>query len=138
VYVTMDYQTGAGFVAQAQIKEGFAKPDSLRSSREAAERDALEAVNADLADLKSQQMQLKDLRDQVAATTEVFDSSIRQYSVGRKTWVDVLNAQREVSQSRYAQADAEWGYLRSAMRVNLATGDLIPESMDSESVTAQQ
>ncbi|WP_158273273.1 TolC family protein [Limnohabitans sp. WS1] len=138
VYVTMDYQTGAGFVAQAQIKEGFAKLDSLRSSREAAERDALEAVNADLADLKSQQMQLKDLRDQVAATTEVFDSSIRQYSVGRKTWVDVLNAQREVSQSRYAQADAEWGYLRSAMRVNLATGDLIPESMDSESVTAQQ
>jgi hypothetical protein len=50
----------------------------------------------------------------------------------------VLNAQREVSQSRYAQADAEWGYLRSAMRVNLATGDLIPESMDTESVTAKQ
>jgi adhesin transport system outer membrane protein len=91
-----------------------------------------------LADLKSQQMQLKDLRDQVAATTEVFDSSIRQYSVGRKTWVDVLNAQREVSQSRYAQADAEWGYLRSALRVNLSTGDLNPESMDKESVTAKQ
>jgi adhesin transport system outer membrane protein len=138
VYVTLDYQTGAGFVAQAQIQEGFAKFDSLRASKVAAERDALETINADLADLKSQQMQLKDLRDQVAATTEVFDSSIRQYSVGRKTWVDVLNAQREVSQSRYAQADAEWGYLRSAMRVNLSTGDLNPESMDKESTTAKQ
>jgi adhesin transport system outer membrane protein len=138
VYVTLDYQTGAGFAAQAQIQEGFAKLDSLRASKEAAERDALETINADLADLKSQQMQLKDLRDQVAATTEVFDSSIRQYSVGRKTWVDVLNAQREVSQSRYAQADAEWGYLRSAMRVNLSTGDLNPESMDKESTTAKQ
>jgi outer membrane protein TolC len=52
--------------------------------------------------------------------------------------VDVLNAQREVSQSRYAQADAEWGYLRSALRVNLSTGDLNPESMDKESVTAKQ
>jgi len=138
VYVTLDYQTGAGFAAQAQIQEGFAKLDSLRASKEAAERDALETINADLADLKSQQMQLKDLRDQVAATTEVFDSSIRQYSVGRKTWVDVLNAQREVSQSRYAQADAEWGYLRSALRVNLSTGDLNPESMDKESTTAKQ
>ena len=138
VYVTLDYQTGAGFAVQAQIQEGFAKLDSLRASKEAAERDALETINADLADLKSQQMQLKDLRDQVAATTEVFDSSIRQYSVGRKTWVDVLNAQREVSQSRYAQADAEWGYLRSAMRVNLSTGDLNPESMDKESTTAKQ
>ena len=138
VYVTLDYQTGAGFVAQAQIKEGIAKLDSLRASKEAAERDALETINADLADLKSQQMQLKDLRDQVAATTEVFDSAIRQYSVGRKTWVDVLNAQREVSQSRYAQADAEWGYLRSAMRVNLSTGDLIPGSLDNESTIAKQ
>jgi len=138
VYVTLDYQTGAGFVAQAQIQEAVSKLDSLRSSRQAAERDALESINADLADLKSQQLQLKDLRDQVLATTEVFDSSIRQYSVGRKTWIDVLNAQREVAQSRYAQADAEWGYLRSAMRVNLSTGDLIPESMDNESTTAQQ
>ncbi len=138
VYVTMDYQTGSGFVAEAQVKEGIAKLESLRSSREAAERDALESINADLADLKSQQLQLKDLRDQVAATTEVFDSSIRQYSVGRKTWIDVLNAQREVAQSRYAQADAEWGYLRSAMRVNLSTGDLVPESMDIQSTTEQQ
>ena len=79
--------------------------------------------------LKSQQMQLKDLSDQVTATTEVFDSTIRQYAVGRKTWIDVLNAQREVAQSRYAQADAEWGILRSALRVNLSTGDLSSESL---------
>lgn len=128
-YVALDYQTGAGFVAQSQIKEAMAKLDSLRASREAAERDAIEAVSADWADLKSLQLQLKDLRDQVLSTTEVFDSSIRQYSVGRKTWVDVLNAQREVAQSRYAQADAEWGILRSALRVNLSTGDLSSESL---------
>ena len=128
-YLALDYQTGAGLVAQSQIKEAIAKLDSLRSSREAAERDAIEAVTADWADLKSQQMQLKDLSDQVTATTEVFDSTIRQYAVGRKTWIDVLNAQREVAQSRYAQADAEWGILRSALRVNLFTGDLSSESL---------
>lgn len=128
-YLALDYQTGAGLVAQSQIKEAIAKLDSLRSSREAAERDAIEAVTADWVDLKSQQMQLKDLSNQVEATTEVFDSTIRQYAVGRKTWIDVLNAQREVAQSRYAQADAEWGILRSALRVNLSTGDLSADSL---------
>jgi outer membrane protein, adhesin transport system len=136
-YVALDYQTGAGLVAQSQIKEAVAKLDSLRASREAAERDAIEAVTADWADLKSQQMQLKDLSAQVAATTEVFDSSIRQYAVGRKTWIDVLNAQREVAQSRYAQADAEWGILRSALRVNLSTGDLSAESLGIAPATAK-
>lgn len=136
-YVALEYQTGAGLVVQSQIKEAIAKLDSLRASREAAERDAIEAVNADWSDLKSQQMQLEDLRAQVLATTEVFDSSIRQYAVGRKTWVDVLNAQREVAQSRYAQADASWGMLRSALRVNLSTGDLSPESLGVVSTTAK-
>ncbi|PUE31369.1 TolC family protein [Limnohabitans sp. Jir72] len=137
-YLALDYQTGAGLVAQSQIKEALAKLESLRASREAAERDALEAVTADWADLKSQQMQLKDLSNQVAATTEVFDSTIRQYAVGRKTWIDVLNAQREVAQARYAQADAEWGILRSALRVNLSTGDLSPQSLGVSLDAAKQ
>ena len=137
-YLALDYQTGAGLVAQSQIKEAIAKLESIRASREAAERDAIETVTADLTDLTSQQLQLKDLSAQVLATTEVFDSTIRQYAVGRKTWIDVLNAQREVALSRYAQADAEWGILRSALRVNMSTGDLSPESLGILPTTAQQ
>jgi outer membrane protein TolC len=44
--------------------------------------------------------------------------------VGRKNWIELLNAQRELAQARYALADTEWGVLRSHFRLQIATGDL--------------
>jgi len=54
----------------------------------------------------------------------VFDSFVRQFAVGRKSWVDVLNAQRESSSARYALADAEWGRVGANIRLRILIGDI--------------
>lgn len=122
VYIALDVQTGAGFSVAASVQEAEARRDAIQSQIEATRRDITESVNSDWADLKSLNQQSSDLRSQVDSTTAVFDSFVRQYAVGRKGWNDVLNAQREVAQARFQLADADWGALRSALRLQLITG----------------
>ena len=122
VYVAFDVQTGAGMSVQASVREAQARRDALQSQIEAVRRETIDAVSADWADLSSFAEQARDLKSQVDNTTEVFDSFVRQYAIGRKGWNDVLNAQREVAQARFQLADATWGELRSSMRLHLFTG----------------
>lgn len=123
-YVAVDYQSSSGFANVTQVREAMAKLESLTASKETVRRELVDQVSGDWADLQAYKLQLQDLRAQVNTTNEVFDSFVRQYAVGRKTWIDVLNSQRDVSQARYQQADADWGMLRSTLKLQLATGTL--------------
>jgi adhesin transport system outer membrane protein len=129
VYLALDVQTGAGFSIAASVRESEARRDAIRSQIEATRRDITETVQSDWVDLRSLERQKADLATQVETTTTVFDSFVRQYAVGRKGWNDVLNAQREVAQARFQLADAEWGALRAAMRLQLTTGITATEIM---------
>jgi adhesin transport system outer membrane protein len=128
-YLALDYQTGAGFTVQAAIREAEARRDAIRSKIESARRETLDAVSGDWADLNALGAQTSNLQAQVSSTTAVFDSFVRQYAVGRKGWNDVLNAQREVAQARYQLADAQWGVLRAALRLDLMTGLITAQSL---------
>lgn len=129
VYVALDYQTGAGFAVQASVREAEAKKDAILSQIEAARRETIDSVSGDWADFNALNAQLGNLQAQVANTTAVFDSFVRQYAVGRKGWNDVLNAQREVAQARYQLADTESGALRAALRLDLLTGRITTETL---------
>ena len=126
-YLTLEYQSGAGFNTMTQAREAASKLESLSVSRETSRRELADRVSSDWVDMQSYKLQLQDLRAQVNSTNEVFDSFVRQYAVGRKTWIDVLNAQRDVAQARYQQADVDWGMLRAALKLKLATGTLIEQ-----------
>lgn len=58
-------------------------------------------------------------------STEVFESYSRQYIAGRKTWIDVLNAVRETTQSDFALADARAQVVAAGERLRLRTGALM-------------
>ena len=57
-------------------------------------------------------------------TAEVFDSFARQFVIGRKSWLEVLNAVRESTQAQLAVADARAQQLAAALRLQLLTGAL--------------
>ena len=60
----------------------------------------------------------------VRGTEEVVESYLRQYQIGRKGWLDVLNAQRERSQAKAALSDVEYSLELSKLRFMLLTGDI--------------
>ncbi|HSQ04206.1 MAG TPA: hypothetical protein VLN59_09230, partial [Burkholderiales bacterium] len=54
----------------------------------------------------------------------VYESYTRQYTAGRKTWLDVLNTVRESTQSDVAATDARAQLTGAALRLKLLTGNL--------------
>jgi hypothetical protein len=61
----------------------------------------------------------------------IVDSFLRQYRVGRKNWLDVMNAQREAVQARYSLADVDAQALSGALRVRIVSGALSADTLDS-------
>jgi adhesin transport system outer membrane protein len=62
----------------------------------------------------------------VDATTSVIESYLRQYAVGKKSWLDVLNAQREATQARNTLVDFEVQYLTSIYRLRVLMNEINP------------
>ena len=132
-YVALEYQTGAGLANLRQVQEAQARHQATLAEQDAARRNVIETVSAHWADLASFQSQITDLQAQVQAQAQVHASYVRQYVAGRKNWIELLNAQRELAQARYALADAEWGLLRSQLQLQLSTGQLSASTLTAPS-----
>ena len=83
-----------------------------------------ELATADWNELVASRLRLENAVQGRAMATEVFDSYVRQFTTGKKSWIDVLNAVRESTQSEMAVADAEGQLIASALRLKLQTAKL--------------
>jgi len=52
------------------------------------------------------------------------ESFLRQFDAGRRSWLDVLNAERELFDARLARAQIDAGLLEVALRIQGGTGGL--------------
>ena len=116
-------QPGAGLSAASAVTAAQRRFQEARLARDEAERSVREQVQTAFAEWRAAQGRLNSTRLATDMAVAVFDSYTRQYVTGRKTWIDVLNAVREVSQSQFSLADAEALYRASALRLWLLCGD---------------
>ena len=121
-YLALQYQPGAGLSGYSGVVSGEAKVDSARASVEVARVELSDRVRNDWNDASALQAQLGPLKALVASTQDIKESYLRQYTVGRKTWLEVLNAQREAAQALYAVADTQSSLLLANTRLHLYTG----------------
>jgi cysteinyl-tRNA synthetase len=68
--------------------------------------------------------QVDVLNDLSSSSKEVYESFVRQFPTGRKTWVEVLNARKEATQARISLSDAQWNGLAASLRTKIATGEI--------------
>ncbi len=122
--LVLDAQPGAGLSALSGVSAAMARRDAIRQNREAALRDLRERVALDWNELTAARLRVENARQARTMSTEVFESYARQYTAGRKTWIDVLNAVREATQSEMAVADASAQLAAAALRLRLLAGDL--------------
>lgn len=122
VYLALDYKPGAGFSSGANYSAAKARKYALIDSRRAAERELKVQVETLWSQYSSSQRQLEPAQILVESTLEVVDSYLRQYVVGRKSWLDVLNAQREATQAKYTLVNAKVLFLQSYYQLRILTG----------------
>jgi adhesin transport system outer membrane protein len=128
-YFGLEFQSGAGLSARAGVQAAVSRKDATQQELETLERNLTSQVSAAISEMDSLQAQLGPSQALLAGTTEVVESYLRQYQVGRKNWLDVLNAQREKTQALYSDADTRYGYQLSKVRLMIMTGDISAQQL---------
>ena len=124
VMLVMDYVPGAGLSAAAGIDAAEARVGSLRESREAARRELLTKIAADYEDYQSSLSRKREILRTLKAASEVLASYDRLFIAGKRNWLDVLNAARELTQVENSLADIEALLAASYYRLRLHGGEL--------------
>lgn len=122
VFVVLEAQPGAGLSAAAGVEGAVARREAVRRDRETAQRDLLDQVSQDWNTWTAARARLENARLASLGSTEVYESYARQYTTGRKSWLDVMNAVREAAQSELAVADAAAQAASAALRLRVRSG----------------
>ncbi len=128
-YLGLEFQSGAGLSARTGVQAAVSRKEATQQELETLERNLTAQVSAGLSELEALEAQLEPSKSLLAGTTEVVESYLRQYQVGRKNWLDVLNAQREKTQALYSDADTRFGYQLSKVRLMIMTGDISAQQL---------
>ena len=122
-YLSLQFQSGAGLSALSGVQAAVARKAASQQELETLERQLLSQATSLLNELDAQQAQVGPAQALQAGTAEIVESYLRQYQVGRKNWLDVLNAQREKTQALFSLADARFGLQLAQIRLMILTGD---------------
>ncbi len=121
-YVSLQAQTGAGLSTLSNVRAATAKKSAAQEAVGSHDRKLKQTVRATWTEILALQLQLAPVRETLLSASEIVDSYLRQFQVGRKNWLDVLNAQRERTQSGYALTDLEYPLMLSQVRLLLLAG----------------
>ena len=132
--------TRAGIVLRAQTGNGlskFAESEAARTRVDAAlfnvstaERELRESLQLDFVNNRSARERVA-ANAQASMTSElVTESYKRQFITGRRTWLDVMNASREATNSKLSVAEAEISAMASNAHIWLRTCGWQPRPLD--------
>ena len=130
-FVGLEFKPGPGLSMLSAVEAATSRIATAEQAILTHERQLVQQVRSAWAELIAQRQQIEPVRLIARASDEVVASYLRQYQVGRKTWLDVLNAQRESTQARYSLADLDWGIQGVQLRLLLLAGVVDPRSLDT-------
>lgn len=122
--IGMTYQPGSGLSSLSAISEAEARRTGTTYAREAVRLELMNRVRNLWQQADSSRRELTVLGDLVASTQEVYASCLRQFPVGRRTWLEVLLARRDATQAQYARSDTQWIGFAAELKLQLITGQL--------------
>lgn len=122
VFLGLDFQPGAGLSSRSSGLASQERKRAMQDNLLALEREIRREIQVAWREFSAAEMQLLPTKLLVESTSEVMESYLRQYTVGRKSWLDVLNAQRELVQARQALADHEAMVSMASYKIQILVG----------------
>lgn len=123
--LVLDYTPGAGLSAGAAADAASARLVGLRANQDAIERELLERVTTEFEEYQSSLARQNDMHRTLKANADVLASYERLFIAGRRGWLDVLNAARELTQVQAALADVQALSQASSTRLRIYSGVLL-------------
>lgn len=122
VYLAVQVQTGGGLSSLANVRAAVSQKTAAVDAIEAHDRRLTQSVRTSWAESQALTEQVEPVRNLLIGSEEIVASYLRQFQVGRKNWLDVLNAQREKTQAEYSFSDLEYPLMLSSVRLLLLAG----------------
>lgn len=115
---------GFGFSALGRVKGAAARQVAAQEDLNATLNDVRSRVNNLMSNRSVQQLLIKSQREVVTVVESTMASFLRQYDSGLKSWIDVLNTQRELTELRLGLAKIENDWLIISLRIAALSGGL--------------
>jgi len=122
--LALDYAPGAGLSAGANIEAAEARLLALRENLAAARRNLAETIAIDYEDHLTSLDRKRSIQRTIKASAEVLASYDRLFIAGKRNWLDVINAARELIQAQTTLAEADALWLASRARLRLHVGEM--------------
>lgn len=119
VGIQVQVQPGAGLSAYANTQAAAAQLQSLRLRRDATEQELLARIRSEHESLASAASRQADTELNARAAAGVLSSYERLFIAGKRSWLDVMNAARDLSDADIAVADNEAEQLGLRYRIDL-------------------
>jgi adhesin transport system outer membrane protein len=123
-FLALTFQPGNGLSSLSTINQAEALISSAESNRDNASKDISDRIRLAVNDLSSSGNEVEVFEDLVVSSAEVYESSLRQFTLGKKTWPEVLNAWRENIQAKYSLTDSRWKGFIAGLQVKILIGDI--------------
>ena len=128
-YLSLQFSPGPGLSARSAAAAARSRLENSLQNTVVFERQLEQQVRTALADLNALNQQVEPARLLVTATEDVVESYLRQYQIGKKNWLDVLNALRESAQAHYSALDVSSSTQSLQLRVMLLTGPMNTQAL---------
>ena len=115
--VVMSYSPGGGFSSIASANAAKDRARAATIQIETAKRDLRDRLNAEFNDYEFGLLRRKSLQNSAQLAAEISASYDRQYLVGRKSWLDLMNAVREHAQTKIQLADTDGALVGASRRL---------------------
>jgi len=122
--LVLESEFDAGLSTVASTTAAASRRDALRQERLTAERELRTEVSVAWQQWLAAQVRLDNAERQRQGTRTVFESYTRQYVIGQKSWLDVLNAVQEATAAALSVEDARAEMRDPMLRLALLTGRL--------------
>jgi adhesin transport system outer membrane protein len=124
IVLGVDSRFGAGLSSLSNVKGAKAQYQAALAEVDVQRRAVSESVLSDYALANSSKVRLDALRASLNAAKQVSVSYDRQFLAGRKTWLDVMNAARELAQTEAQLADIQSAQVVVTWRLDIYTRGL--------------
>jgi adhesin transport system outer membrane protein len=128
-YLSLQFSPGPGLSARSAAAAARSRLENSLQNTVVFERQLEQQVRTALAELDALAQQVEPARLLVTATEDVVASYLRQYQIGKKNWLDVLNALRESAQAHYSALDVSSSTQSLQLRVMLLTGPMNTQAL---------
>ena len=121
-YIAVNMQLGAGLSSVSAVRAASRREQAARHRLSAQEIQIRSQIQALWAEVEALRDQLPSVLSSTRGASQIVDSYLRQFQVGKKSWLDVLNVQREKAQAFYSLADTEMGLTLARFRLLAMAG----------------